>query len=517
MVSSTLRMGLLPGPWIGFSTPFFPARRAFATQSNLKILARWLNPGFLPLLLTLAVLVLPAGLQAEGGELDQKVSVPRAETTLVQVKIITETKGASESVEIDGKRAADYRPTIIQVFPSTGVVIDEKGNVLTYLGYRWVDIRSSNPRIDIISGEGQKCRGKLIGIDQNIGVAVVRALEGKLKKTPLCLSCEIRDGTTIMTPVNETTGFHEFRTAQILSVGALTNAAEQGSWAVTVSQPLPDVGEPILSTDHLVLGFVASQKPSRSDPMGVHTIVYPMSQLMNAAEKILRVGGDIRTGWLGVYLDMDSESPSGRGVMIKEVEEDSPAQRAGLNAKDIVVKWNGRAIRDVLQFIQTVQNTAIGSRINLNVLREGIPLDLSALVEARKPSEGPGRLVFNFPGTISMPAAGAISAGEIDAPVPRIGIETVRLTPELADFLQMPGQSGLLVLKVDARMAAAQAGVLVGDVITSVDGVRILDPQVFSSHIQARGWGGRLSLRLLHKGAERSADIHLPKPSSPKP
>jgi len=60
-------------------------------------------------------------------------------------------------------------------------------------------------------------------------------------------------------------------------------------------------------------------------------------------------------------------------------------------------------------------------------------------------------------------------------------------------------------------MAASRAGVLVGDVITSVDGERILNPQVFATHIQSRGWGGRLILKRFRKGIERSATIHLPK------
>jgi serine protease Do len=451
-----------------------------------------------------ALFLLGAGV-AFGADEQNKGPKDQAEITLVRLNITTETRGAVESVEIYGKRVPNYRPTIIQVFPSTGVVIDEQGHVLTFLGYRWVDIQSPNPRIDIFTNEGQKYKGKLIGIDQSMGTAVVLALEGKLKKTPICQSCEIRDGTTIVTPVIGGSGFQQFKSVQIVSAGSLADPTEQGSLTLTMNQPIPGVGEPILNTDHHVLGFVASQKPTNDDPMGVRTVVYPMSQLLNSAEKILQLGGNIRTGWLGVYL-MDPLSPSGKGVVVKQIDEDSPAQRAGLNPKDTILKWNGTEIQGATQFIQLVQNTSIGSRVSLEVLRQGKLLRLPALIEARKPREASkGNLIFKFPDTDEKDA---------DVPFPKIGIETTPLTPELADALQMPGQSGLLVLKVIDKMAAAESGVLDGDVIISVDGETVLDPQVFASHIQSRGWGGRLIVKLLRKGLERSTVIHLPKPAA---
>ncbi|HYK88929.1 MAG TPA: PDZ domain-containing protein [Acidobacteriota bacterium] len=461
----------------------------------------------LPLLLAALASLYATGSAMPPDE-DQKASKEQVDVALVRLVITTETRGASESIEINGKRIPDYHPTIIQVFPSTGIVMDDQGHVLTLLGYRWVDMGSNKPRVDILTNEGQKYKGKLIGIDQSLGVAVVKPLEGKLKPTPLCLRCEIRDGTTVMTPVVEGAGFPQFEEAQIQSVGTPAGAAESGGWVVTVNRPLPGVGEPILNTNHHVLGFIASQRPSNDDPMGMRTIVYPMSQLLSLAEKIIHVGGDICTGWLGINID---PTPLPDGILVTQILEDGPAQRAGLAPRDIIQKWNGSNIQDARQLIQLVQNTEIGSKVSLQVFRQGKTLTITPLIQARKQSESPGRFVFNFPGVVSVPG----QEGAIDLPRPRVGIETVQLTRQLADFLQMPGQSGLLVLKVDQRAAAHQAGVMVGDVILAVDGEHISDPQVFSSHIQSRGWGGRLILKLLRKGVERTLTIHLPKlPSS---
>ncbi len=123
-------------------------------------------------------------------------------TTLVRVNIIVETRGAKNTVQINGKQIANYSPVIIRDFPSIGIVLDHQNHILTYLGYRWVDIHEGNARIVVTAAKGQKWGGKLVGIDQSNGVAVIQLLEGKLQKTPVCVQCEIKDGVMVMAPID---------------------------------------------------------------------------------------------------------------------------------------------------------------------------------------------------------------------------------------------------------------------------------------------------------------------------
>jgi len=283
--------------------------------------------------------------------------------TLVRVNIIVEKQGVKDTVEINGKLVADYSPTIIQDFPSTGIVFDDRNHILTFLGYRWVDIHNSSARILITPEKGRKWKGKLIGIDQSNGVAVIKLLEGSLKKTPVCTHCEVKDGAVVMAPVMEATDKAEFRQAQILSVGTGLGSLDPGAWTMTLNRPLPDIGLPVLTPDYRVLGFIASQ-----DPLDMETVVHPISQLLASARKILKAGGDIRTGWLGIYLDVSSPAAMS-GVKILRVEQGSPAQKAGLIAGDVILKLDGRDINSALQFIQLVQNTPVGSRVNLDLVR----------------------------------------------------------------------------------------------------------------------------------------------------
>jgi serine protease Do len=450
---------------------------------------------------------------AAGQDNARKPQADEAEWTFVKVNITTETRGGGESVVINGRVVDDYRPRIIHVFPSTGVVIDDKGHVLTFLGYRWVDLQGQAARIDIINRQGETLKGRLIGVDQNIGVAVVQSLEGKLRKTPLCERCPVKDGLTVVAPVLEGSSAAQFETARILSIGSAGDSPTQEVWSLRISRPLQGVGEPLLDSEHRVLGFISSQKLSPSDPAGGSTIVYhPMSQLLASADKIMKTGGDIRTGWLGVFISQES-SGDRPGLIIDSVQEGSPAQKSGLRSGDVLYKYDGKEIREARQFIRLVQDTPIGATVALEVVRNGKPATLKASIEARKPAANPSKIALKFPEVLPFnsaamdPEMAAAANSDLWS-----GMELVPLPAQLADFLQVPGKSGLLVLNVGAQTNFGAAGIQAGDVILSVDGRQIQNPQGFIAHLKNQVKGpGVVSLKLFRKGSELVATIRLGK------
>lgn len=419
---------------------------------------------------------------------------------LVRVTFITETRGAPGFFVFDHKLIPDYRPKIYGFFPATGVVLDEKDHVLSFLGYRWVDIHGSNLRTEITTLEGRKHPARLVGIDQSLGVAVVQADAAGLKRTPLCVNCEIRPDEIVVVPVFERMGSPaEFQRAKIVGIAA-GERASRGARRITLSNPLRGFGEPLLNRARQVLGFIAEGD-----------LFFPISQLLTSAEKVLQAGGDIRTGWLGVYVEVeDPELRSEGGVKIKSVENGSPAHKAGLLPGDVLRTWNGREIGDAREFIRTVQETPVGSQASVGILRQGVPVTVTALIEARRPQPQPERFVFSFPD----PAAtqGMAATGEAGTAGPGVlGIETVSLTPRLAEMLNLRSRRGLLVADVEFQKVFGRAGVEVGDVITAVDGRPIASPGAFISHVQSRGPGAKVILKLLRGGEERIVTVHLPK------
>jgi S1-C subfamily serine protease len=437
------------------------------------------------------------------GAPSQEIPSQGSEPTLVRVNITTETRGAQNAIEINGKLLTGYDPIIIQALSATGIVLD-RSHITIFLGYRWIDIQDRNPRIEISTSEGQKRKGRLVGIDQSNGVAVIRLLNGKLKRTPVCTQCKVEDGITIVVPVGEGPAPSQYRKAQIISVSADQGIPGHGNWIVALNHPFPDIGQPILTTDHSVLGFVASR-----DPIGMRTIVFPISQLLSSAEKILKTGGDIRAGWLGIFL-VDSHPATGRGIIVRRVEPDSPAEEAGLVADDFLLKYNGQEIQDARQFIQLVQGTAIGSKANLDLMRQGNSMTVTALIGARKSRHDHGRLSFNLPGDLGSPFVGTVPEPEPVNPRLLFGLDTMVLTPPLADALRMPGQTGLLVIGVAKQMPADLAGILVGDVIVAIEGQPIVDIPSFASYLQTHIWGSRPAIRILRGGIERVIVVQIP-------
>ena len=444
----------------------------------------------------------------------QENALQRAMDSLVRVDIFTSSvsPGSASAVPLGGQGLQNYPPpTIIEWIPSIGIVIDDKGHVLTFVGYRWVNIHARNLRIEITDSQGLKRAGRLVGIDQNMRIAVVQSEQSKapaLRKTPLCERCEIKDGVTVVMSMRDVPGISQLESAQVLSVGTIGNPSSGSEWSIKISRPLSMIGAPLLNARNQIVGIVADQESRKTLPEPAASVnIFPASQLLSSAFKIIKAGGDIQTGWLGVTVDADVESDA--GVTIANIEKDSPAHRAGLLSRDVMVKWNGTPIRDARKFIQIVQDTPVGSKADIAILRQGKPARVTAIIEARKPQDPRERLVIDFPGVMGLPGA---QVPDRDAQFQTLlGIDLVLLTPQLADFLRIPWQPGLFVVSVTKQTAFDRAGIFAGDVILEVDGIRAANPQTFFDHIKSLASGGRTVLRLLRKGADLRKIVHFSK------
>ena len=409
----------------------------------------------------------------------QNAPATAADPGLVRVSIISEFRGPKGNVILNGKLLRDYSPLVIQDFTSDGVVFDENGYVMAFLSYRWIDIQSETPRIEISSRDGQKLSGKMIGIDQRNGVVVVQATEGKLKKTTVCESCENKDGAIVLIPSARDSGAARFGEARVVSSGSGLGALMPGALLAPYPQPFSDISLPVLNRESQVIGLMTS---SDSPDAGA---VYPVKYLLDSARQIVKTGGDIKAGWLGIMLQ---DVPL--GVQVQGVEPDSPAREAGLIPRDFLIRYNNLSVENARQFISLVQNSTVGSSAKIDINRQGTPMSMTAKIRERQAQTVQNRLSLN-------------------SPRPRVGIDATPLTPDLADAMRMPGQTGLLVTGVLPQTPAEAAGVLEGDVITAMDGQPIFDVNSFASYWQSHGLGARLVLTILRKGTIRSISVNL--------
>ena len=456
------------------------------------------------MMLGLVALALPT---ANGQD---KGPVKRSELSLVQVHITTETLPV---VEIQGRVIPINGPKLLNQFPPfTGMVIDDKGHVLVSLGYTWVYIDQQNPNVEVLDSQGQNHPARLIGIDQSLMVAVLSCPGASLKRSPFCEHCDFKDGDTIIIPLFTDTRTSQFESARILSVSTGADLSGTNGWTLRIDRPLSVEGAPLLNTRGEVIGLIADNPIAQvsEGPGGGVTIlpdILTVTQMLSSAEKIIKAGGDIQSGWLGV--SFDPKLNDGPGVMITSIERDSPANRAGMLPGDIMTKWNGSVIRDPLKLMREVENTPLGSKAAIEVLREGRAVQISAVIEARKPQDNSEKMVLSFPQMMSLSGASSSPSNQQLQSV--LGIDALALTPQLAGALQLPVRAGLLIYNVSPGTSFAVAGIEALDVILTVDGVQVQNPQALYDHIKSRGWGGSLVLRFIHKGKELSKTIQLPK------
>jgi serine protease Do len=189
-------------------------------------------------------------------------------------------------------------------------------------------------------------------------------------------------------------------------------------------------------------------------------------------------------GQIGVSVrDVDEADVKGgkaaSGVVVEDVQADSPAQKAGFRAGDVVVEFDGERVRSTRQFVRLVQESPSGRQIATVVMRDGQRVTLNV-----EPREG-GRFGFkSFGGqddfklhTVPKLAARPqlkLFPERFEALIGgsgRLGITIDDLSPQLAEYFGT--KDGVLVTSVTDNSNASKAGVKAGDVITSLDGQNI--------------------------------------------
>jgi serine protease Do len=193
-------------------------------------------------------------------------------------------------------------------------------------------------------------------------------------------------------------------------------------------------------------------------------------------------------GYLGVSIrDIDREDaealslPAERGAYIRGVEEESPAEEAGLQEGDVVLEYAGESVWSVRQFQRLVKETPPGREAQLKVWRSGSPIVLNALVGERRGSINwlgakPGIHIEKevFPEHHEFLFQADDFHGSFGKP--RLGVQVAELTAQMADFLGISGRRGVLILETLPSTPAEAAGLQAGDVILSVNEQEVSGP-----------------------------------------
>ena len=213
------------------------------------------------------------------------------------------------------------------------------------------------------------------------------------------------------------------------------------------------------------------------------------------------------------------------GVLIDEVEEETPAAKAGLRSGDVVVEFDGERVRSARHFSRLVQETPDGRTVKTTIVRDGSRQTLDVTPSAaerfgdrdfmihvpdfeREIERGlealPRNFAFDFDWDSSPMIAG--SRG-------RFGARLQPLTEQLAEYFG--AEEGVLVSSVEPDSPAAAAGLKAGDVITSVNGRTVDSPRDITQEIRDAGEGKDVEVGVLRDRKPLTLKLQIPERRRP--
>ena len=211
--------------------------------------------------------------------------------------------------------------------------------------------------------------------------------------------------------------------------------------------------------------------------IGINTAIYSRSGMnagigfaipINLALRIaedLTDDGEVSRGYLGILpADIDAETAKlwklndESGAIIRTVKKNSPAAKAGLQVGDVILSVSGKKIENASNLPVIVSSYRPGQEIDLEIIREGKPMKVSAKLEQLTPEVLAG----------AEAADEGNKEGETGDILPGVSIQN--LSAGLRERYEVPEDvTGVIITKLDPQSRAAAMGVEEGDVVTQVN------------------------------------------------
>src|SRR5512139_1312672 len=322
----------------------------------------------------------------------------------------------------------------------------------------------------VVKGADQvevKLIDKVVGADSRTDVAVIKITASNLPTVKLGDPDKLRVGEAVVA-IGSPFGFENSVTAGIVSAKGRSLPSESYVPYIQTDVPINpgNSGGPLFNMKGEVVG-INSQIYSRSGGYQGVSFAIPIDVAMDVAEQ-LKSAGKVSRGWLGVVIQevtADLADSFGldrpRGALVSQVQPDSPAAKAGLQASDVILQFNGRPVENSGDLPRMVGMAKPGARILLQVWRKGRAQEVTVVLGELPDEE---QLASKNGKTYS-----------------RGGLALSELTADQRRELNI--DHGLLVEEVNGD--AARAGIQVGDVILAVNNGKVATVEAFRKAIAA--------------------------------
>ena len=340
----------------------------------------------------------------------------------------------------------------------SGFIIDAAGIVVTNN-----HVIENADEISVILANDESFQAKVIGRDAKTDIAVLQIDPGDSKLTAVSFgnSDGLRVGDWVMA-IGNPFGLGGTVTAGIVSArGRDIGSGPYDDFIQTdASINRGNSGGPLFNLDGEVIGINTAIFSQTGGSVGIGFAI--SANLATQVVGQLQDYGRTRRGWLGVFIQEVTEDiadslglDSAKGALIASVTEAGPADEAGLQAGDVIIRFDGKDVVKSRDLPRIVAETPVETTVDVEVVRGGERKTLSVTLGELEQAENGGLL-----------SRTQTKEKTNDTRIENIGLTVAPLTEELAEKFDLDtGETGIVVVDVTDGSPAADKGVQPGDII----------------------------------------------------
>lgn len=371
----------------------------------------------------------------------------------------------------------------------SGFIISSDGYVLTN-----AHVINEADEVIVKLADKREFKAKIIGADKRTDVALLKIDATGLPKVMIGDSAKLKVGEWVAA-IGSPFGLENTMTAGIVS--AKGRALPQENFVPFIQTDVAinpgNSGGPLFNLAGEVVGINSQIYSRNGGSMGL-SFAIPIDVAIDVSNQ-LKANGKITRGWLGIAIQEITKElaesfsmKNTNGALVAGVEKNGPADKGGLEAGDVITKFDGKAIGVSADLPRAVGATKPGKIAAVEILRKGSAKTLNIGV-GEMPSDGS-----------EIAAPSSKPNGKVEAN--KIGLTLKELTVQQKKKLN--GKNGLLV--VESVGAAAQAGIRRGDVILGLNNNESQSVEQFNKQINAVAAGKTVAV-LVQRG---EATLYVP-------
>jgi len=303
--------------------------------------------------------------------------------------------------------------------------------------------------------DGREFKAELVGTDEKSDVAVIKIDSRNLPTMPLGDSDNLKVGEWVIA-IGNPFGLAETLTSGIVSAKGRSTVGinDYEDFIQTDAAINPgNSGGPLINIKGQAIGINTAIFSKSGGNMGIGFAI-PINMAKSIKDQLVKTG-KVTRGQLGVmigeltqdladYFGIDST----KGVMVNEVLKDSPAEKAGLEVGDVILKINGRDVEGIGDLRNTIAMATPGSKVKLLVHRDGKERTVTVRIAELSETQA------------------LADTSELDQ---RLGLTVENLTENTRQYYGLRSNDGVLVSSVNPNSAAYREGIRPGMIILSVN------------------------------------------------